>query len=64
LTIPTNINGLTVTCIGLGAFSENYSLTSVTIPGSVTCISNAAFGLCTNLTRVSSPLKNTVSLYI
>src|SRR5580658_5833524 len=33
--IPTNINGLTVTSIGEGAFdSVNYTLTSVTIPDS------------------------------
>src|ERR1039457_6661720 len=37
VTIPTNINGLTVTTIGEDAFQAD-SLTSVTIPGSVTSI--------------------------
>jgi hypothetical protein len=46
--IPTNINGLTVTTIGPGAFLEIYGLTSVTIPGSVTSIGHSAFDLCTN----------------
>jgi BspA type Leucine rich repeat region (6 copies) len=54
VTIPTNINGLTVTSIGVLAF-ENDSLTSVTIPGSVTSIGNYAFVGCTNLTSVTIP---------
>jgi hypothetical protein len=53
VTIPTNINGLTVTSIGDEAFVENYSLNSVTIPSSVTSIGQAAFDLCTNLTSVT-----------
>jgi hypothetical protein len=53
VTIPTNINGLIVTSIGEEAFFENYSLSSVTIPGSVTVIGQAAFDYCTNLTSVT-----------
>src|SRR5208283_1544286 len=43
LAIPTNINGLTVTSIGDYAVKECSSLTSVTIPGTVTAIGMAAF---------------------
>jgi hypothetical protein len=41
--IPTNINGLTVTCIGPNAFASLTNLTSVTIPGSVSSIGTDAF---------------------
>ncbi len=43
VTIPTNINGLTVTSIGTNSFETNIYLTSVTIPGSVTSIGDYAF---------------------
>src|SRR5271157_1662360 len=43
VTIPTNLNGLTVTNIGANAFQNKSSLTSVTIPGSVTNIGDYAF---------------------
>jgi hypothetical protein len=43
VTIQTNINGLTVTSIGESAFWDCTSLTSVTIPGSVTSIGDGAF---------------------
>ena len=46
VTIPTNINGLTVTTIGTNAFARCYSLTSVTIPNSVTGIGDGAFEFC------------------
>jgi hypothetical protein len=54
VTIPTNINGLTVTTIGGDAFAFT-SLTSVTIPNSVTSIGSGAFAECTSLTNVSIP---------
>ena len=50
--IPSTINGLPVNVIGDGAFQYNTSLTSVTIPNSVTSIWNFAFFSCTNLTGV------------
>src|SRR5665213_1772219 len=43
VTIPTNINGLTVTSIGSEAFENNTSLTSVTLSDSVTNIGEQAF---------------------
>ncbi len=52
VTIPTNINGLTVTSIGEDAFLGD-SLPSVTIPGSVTSIGEFAFGNCFNLTNAT-----------
>jgi len=54
VTIPTNINGLTVTSIGIDAFEET-ALTSVTIPNSVTSIGGDAFYYCTSLTSVTIP---------
>jgi hypothetical protein len=62
LDIPSSINGLTVTSIGDGAFEiydgifyyPNVSLTSVTIPGTVTNIGNAAFSYCTALSEVEA----------
>ena len=53
VTIPTNINGLTVTSIGNYAFEADYSLTSVTIPNSVTNIGRYAFHLCRSLTNAT-----------
>jgi hypothetical protein len=52
VTIPTNINGLTVTTIGEYAF-DGHDLTSITIPGSVTSIGESAFGACFGLTSVT-----------
>src|ERR1035438_9657744 len=52
VTIPTNINGLTVTSIGTNAFENNTNLTSVTIPNSVTSIGGGAFFQCVSLTSV------------
>src|SRR5471032_1096788 len=51
VTIPTNINSLAVTTIGNEAFYEDYSLTSVTLPGSVTSIGVQAFYDCFSLTN-------------
>jgi hypothetical protein len=53
VTIPTNINGLTVTSIGVLAFESDTSLTSVTIPGSVSTIGFAAFHYCTSLANAT-----------
>lgn len=53
--IPSEIDGLPVTEIGDWAFSDCSSLTSVTIPDSVTMIGLCAFGWCSSLTSVTIP---------
>jgi hypothetical protein len=52
--IPSTIDGLPVTSIGTNAFYAG-SLTSVTIPDSVTSIGVSAFDSCINLTNVTRP---------
>ena len=52
VSIPGTINGLPVTRIG-EAFSSCFSLTSVTIPDTVTNIGEYGFFYCTNLTNVT-----------
>ena len=53
--IPSEYNGLPVKKIGFGAFQDCTGLTSVTIPDSVTAISDAAFWNCTGLTNIVIP---------
>ena len=53
VTIPTNINGLTVINIGSNAFQLCSNLTSVTIPASVNGIGQEAFSTCINLANVT-----------
>jgi len=52
VTIPSDINGLTVTQIGDNAFQGQPSLTSVIIPGTVSSIGEYAFQSCSGLTNV------------
>lgn len=52
--IPAKINGTPVETIGRAAFYDS-SVTSVTIPDSVTFISDLAFANCSNLTNISIP---------
>lgn len=52
LIIPAQYKGLPVTDIGEAAFYGNSSLTSVTIPSSITCIGVDAFGYCPKLASV------------
>ena len=52
--IPSEINGTPVTTIGNAAFRYS-SVTSVTIPDSVTFISDSAFAYCSSLTNISIP---------
>ena len=47
--------GLSVTSIGQDAFSDCYSLSSVTIPSSVTSLGTSAFENCYSLSSVSIP---------
>ncbi|HVM60017.1 MAG TPA: leucine-rich repeat domain-containing protein [Verrucomicrobiae bacterium] len=53
VTIPSTINGLTVTIIGNSAFGGINSLTSVTIPASVISIGEFAFDTCPSLANVT-----------
>jgi hypothetical protein len=55
VTIPATINGLPVTGIGDYAFIYNTSLTSITIPDSVTSIGVQAFYYCTDPQWVNHP---------
>ena len=50
--IPSTINGTPVTCIGDGVFSSD-SITSVTIPNSVTSIGDSAFSGCSSLSAIT-----------
>lgn len=52
LTIPATIDGYVVTAIGFEAFSGRYSLTSVTIPDTVTIIGANPFARCSKLTDI------------
>src|SRR5258708_5350298 len=60
VTIPNSINGLSVVSIGIGAF-EARSMTSVTIPDSVTSIGGGAFEFCNGLPNatIGSGVTNT-----
>jgi tetratricopeptide (TPR) repeat protein len=51
--IPSEIEGLPVTTIGAWAFAENWSLTNVTIPDSITKIEVGAFYACDYLSAPS-----------
>lgn len=53
ITIPSQIDGKPVTCIGYQAFWNCNSLTNVTIPNSVTTIYNYAFQSCYRLKSIS-----------
>ena len=55
LTIPSVIDGCSVTGIGEYAFSDCSGLTSVTIPDSVTSIGAEAFSYCRGLTSITIP---------
>ena len=51
--------GKSVAKIGVNAFNQCYSLTSITIPNTVTSIDNYAFSYCYSLTSITIP--NTVT---
>ena len=55
ITIPSTLYGLTVTTIAASAFTNNTSLTGITIPEGVTSIGDYAFKGCTNLTSITIP---------
>jgi hypothetical protein len=53
ITIPTNINGLTVSGIGTQVLFTNTTVTSLTIPGSVTNFANNAFWAALGISTVT-----------
>lgn len=53
--IPNEIDGNTVTAIGIAAFYGCTDLTSITIPDSITSIGTKAFQFCTSLTSITIP---------
>ena len=55
LIIPDTIKELPVTSIGISAFFECISLTSISLPDGVTSIGASAFSGCTNLTSITIP---------
>lgn len=55
LTIPSSLDGHTVKQIGSYAFGKNTTLTSVSIPETVTELKYSAFEDCTSLTAVTIP---------
>ena len=52
VTIPTELDGYTITAMGNYAFSGCNSLERIVIPEKVTQIGSGAFNLCSNLTEV------------
>ncbi|MDR2096776.1 MAG: leucine-rich repeat protein [Treponema sp.] len=51
--IPAGVDGIPVIAIGRSAFYDNKSLTSITIPTSVTAIGYYAFSRCSSLTAIT-----------
>lgn len=60
LEIPSEIDGYTVTTIGLLAFGNCKTLTSVTLPNSVVALHGGAFSSCTSLVNIKLP--NSISI--
>ena len=54
-TIPSEIEGVTVTGIGVRAFEDCVSLLTVQIPDTVIAIGREAFENCTNLSNINIP---------
>ncbi len=54
VTIPTTVGSLTVTAIGDDAF-DGYSVTSVSIPPSITSIGDTAFEFCNSMGSITIP---------
>ena len=53
--IPAELNGIAVVKFGDETFRYNTSITSITIPDSVTSIGDSAFYSCTSLTSITIP---------
>lgn len=55
VTVPSRINGVTVTAIGASAFENQIGITNIVLPNTVTNIGNNAFANCESLTNISIP---------
>ena len=55
VTVPSSIDGYTVTSIGKKAFYKNNTITQVILPATLTSIGNASFYGCSNLETVNIP---------
>ena len=55
LAVPSQIDGVAVLAIGIGAFERCTNLTGITIPNGVISIEESAFENCSTLARVSLP---------
>ncbi len=58
LTIPSTLDGITVTEIGMRAFSRRYNLTSIVIPDTIVSIRLGAFHNCKNIASITVDSKN------
>ncbi len=55
INVPKKLGGCVVTAIGTGAFMENTTVNSITLPDTVTTIGDNAFMGCVVLTQVNLP---------
>ncbi len=55
VSIPSTLGGYPVTSIGMYAFRKCETITSITIPDSVTVIDYGAFSNCTGMTNITIP---------
>ena len=56
VSVPSSISGDEVNAIGSGAFAGNASITSLSLPSTVTKIGQEAFSDCSGLESVSLPM--------
>ena len=54
LVIPTTVSDCSVTKIGEGAFENNETLSSISLPNSIIVIGARAFKNCTNLSSMTT----------
>lgn len=59
LTIPNEVNGITVTALAEGMFCRNDAIETVVLPDGITSITNYCFWRCENLERVENTINIT-----